>query len=182
MDRMSSSTQNSTPFSYESLPNEIHQMILSQIPEVNNAAGRPTLRSVSCVNQKFHTTAWPFLMECYLSTVESALPALSSARKLATLAQLKKWLTQHGDQMPTKAYMDAFKRTQKLTDGLNLAELVSLLRETAPALPTSSAASLSINGMIATQMSASSYHSASGRLAAQVQDFSNWLQSNFQRQ
>ncbi|SMP64682.1 hypothetical protein SAMN06295970_11067 [Noviherbaspirillum suwonense] len=32
MDRTSSSTQNTTPFSYESLPNEVHQMILSQIP------------------------------------------------------------------------------------------------------------------------------------------------------
>ena len=67
MDRTACSTQNTTPFSYESRPNEIHQMILSQIPEVNSPAARPTLRSVSCVNQQRHVIAMPFQMECYVS-------------------------------------------------------------------------------------------------------------------
>src|SRR5687767_8045541 len=100
MNATSSSTQNPAPFSYESLPNEIHQMILNQIPEVNSRSGGPTLRSVSCINQQLHEIAMPFLMECHVSMVENALPGLSSEKKVDTLNRLKKWLTLHHDRMP----------------------------------------------------------------------------------
>lgn len=164
MDRISSSIQNTTPFSYESMPNEIHQMILSQIPEVNSPAGRPTLRSVSCVNQQLHVIAMPFLMECYISMMEIALPAFSSEKKVNGLIQLKNWLATHAEHMPTNAYIDALKRTQKLTDGLNPAELQSLLSRIEPSFPTSCDTPFSVNDVIAMQMSFNSYRSAAQRI------------------
>ena len=172
MDRTSSSTQNTTPCSYEALPNEIHQMILSQIPEVNSPAGRPILRSVSCVNQQLHVIAMPFLMECHVSMMETAVPECSSEKKVNSLMQLKNWLAIHAEQMPSKAYIDALKRTQKLTDGLNPAELQSFLSRTEPFIPASLDAPSSVNGTIAMQMSLVSYCSASDQLSAHYRDFS----------
>jgi hypothetical protein len=176
MDRTASSTQTTTPFSYESLPNEIHQMILSQIPEVNSPAGRPTVRSVSCVNQQLHAIAMPFLMECYVSMMEIALPAFSSEKKVNTLIQLKNWLATHAEQMPTNAYIDALKRTQKLTDGLTPAELQLFLPKIEPSFSTSLDAPSSVNDMIAMQMSFNSYYSVSDQLTAHHRDFSNQLE------
>ncbi len=172
MDRTSSSTQNTTPFSYESLPNEVHQMILSQIPEVNGPAGRPTLHSVSCVNQQLHGIAIPFLMECYVSMMEVGFPAYSSEKKVNGLIQLKNWLAVHAEQMPSNAYMDAFERTQKLTDRLNPAELESFLSRSEHPFLTSCNTRSSVNGMIAMQMSFISCQSASDKLTARYNDFS----------
>ena len=177
MDATSSSTQNAVPFSYEAMPNEIHQTILSQIPEVNSRTAAPTLRSVSRINQQLHGIAMPFLMECYVSTVENALPGLSSEKKVETLTRLKNWLTLHHDPMPTNAYLAAFKRTQKLADGLNPAELELLVSEIERSLPTSGAASGSVNNIIAIQMSISSYSSASNKLATHYRNCANWLQT-----
>ena len=172
MDRTSSSTQNTTPFSYEAMPNEIHRMILGQLPEANSPASRPTLRSVSCVNQQLHLIAMPFLMECYVSMMEIALPALSSEKKVNSLIQLKNWLATHAEHMPTNAYRDALKRTHKLTDGFNLAELQSFLSGIVTSFPTISDAPASVNDMIAMQMSFISYRSASVRLTENYRDFS----------
>jgi hypothetical protein len=180
MDRTSSSTQNATPFSYASLPTEIHQMIVSQIPEMNSPAGRPTLRSVSCVNQQLHEIAMPFLTECYVSMVENTLPALSSDKKVNALTQLKNWVMLHADQMPTKAYVDALNRTQKLTDGLTVAELQLLLPEIEPSLSKFSDANLSVHDLIAMQMSVSSYSRGCNRLAADIRDSDNQLRNLFQ--
>jgi hypothetical protein len=172
MDRTSSSTQNTTPFSYESLPDKIHQMILSQIPEVNSPAGRPTLRSVSCVNQQLHAIAMPFLMECYVSITEVAFPASSSEKKVNNLIQLKNWLAVHADEMPTNAYIDATKRTQKLMDGLNLSELESFMSEIEHSMSTISDMPRSVNGMIDMQMSIASYQRGADKLATKYRDFS----------
>ena len=172
MDRTSSSTQSTTPFSYESLPNEVLQMILSQIPAVNSPAGRPTLRSVSCVNQQLHLIAMPFLMECHVSMMEVALPAFMSEKKVNGLIQLKKWLTTHAEHIPTNAYINALERTQKLVDGLNPVELQSLLSRIEPSFPTSCDAPFSVNDVIAMQMSITSYQSVSDRLTAKYRDFS----------
>ena len=177
MDAASSSTQNAVPFSYEAMPNEIHQMILSQIPEVNSPAGRPILRSVSCVNQQLHAIAMPFLMECHVSMVENALPGLSSEKKVDTLNRLKKWLTLHHDRMPTNAYIAALKRTQKLEDGLNPAELELLVSEIERSFSASSNTSLSVHDVIAMQMSLISYRSASEKLTTHYRSCANWLQT-----
>ena len=111
-------------------------------------------------------------MECYVSMMEVALPAFSSEKKVNSLIQLKNWLATHAEHMPTNAYIDTLTRTQKLTDGLDPAELQSLLSGIETSFPTSSNAPLSVNGMIAMQMSFNSYRSASDRLTAHYRDFS----------
>ena len=174
MDRTSSSssTQNTTPFSYESLPNEVHQMILSQIPEMNSPAGRPTLRSVSCVNQQLHAIAMPFLMECYVSMLEVAFPASSSEKKISDLIQLKNWLVTHADPMPFNAYIDATERTQKLIDGLNLTELETFMSRIEHSFLTIFDKPKSGKDLIAMQMSLASHQSAYAKLAAKYNDIS----------
>lgn len=172
MDRISSSTQSPTPFCYESLPNEVHQLILSQIPGANSPAGRPTLRSVSCVNQRLHGMAMPFLMECYVSMMEIAFPAISSEQKVTDLTQLKNWLAVHANQMPLNAFLAAMNRTQKLIDGLNLPELESFTSGVEHSFPTISSAPTSVEDMIAMQMSLASYQGGTDKLAAKYHNFS----------
>ena len=179
MDATSSSTHNAAPFTYEAMPNEIHRLILSQIPDVNRRMGAPTLRSVSCINQQLHEIAMPFLLECYVSTVENSLPGLSSEKKVETLTRLKNWLTLHHDQMPTKAYLAAFERTQKLADGFKPAELELLLSDLERSFSTSKDAAQSVNDVIAMQMSLSFYSRASEKLATHYRNCANWLQTHW---
>lgn len=115
MDHTSSSTQSATPFSYQALPNEIHHLILSEISDRNGPAGRPTLRSVSCVNQLLNSLAQRFLLERYVSAAE---------KEINRLLQLKCWWrSDHADLMPTTALLDADSRTGKLTGELIAEEL-----------------------------------------------------------
>jgi hypothetical protein len=104
--------------------------------------------------------------ECYVSTVEIAVPALSPEKKADTLVQLKNWLRIHADQMPLIAYMDAMNRTKKLTDGLGPAELGLLLLGSQPFFALSNDAPHSVEDLIAMQMRLASYKSAVDKLAA----------------
>ena len=158
MDRTSSSTQGVTPFSYETLPNEIHGLILNEIPDRNGPAGRPTLRSVSCVNQLLNRLARRFLLERYVSKAE---------KEMNRLLQLKGWWrSEHGDRTPTTALLDAFGRTGKSMDGLTVQELETYVAQSEAPLSTHDNKAILINEMIAAQMLMESDCNAISNLAA----------------
>ena len=175
MDRTSSSsssTQTATPFSYEAMPNEIHTMILDRVDGAKGGADRPTLRSVSCVDKRLHSLAMPFLMECYVSLMEIALPAFSSEKKVHKLLELKSWMSRHVDQMPTMACVDAFHRIEKLTNTLTAQELQLFVAQYNPSSPAPDNPPISVNQMIAMQMSISSACQAFSNLGAHYRQLS----------
>jgi len=67
--------------------------------------------------------AMPFLMECYVSIMEIAFPAISSEQKVTDLTQLKNWLAVHANQMPLNAFLAAMNPTQKLIEGFMFQQL-----------------------------------------------------------
>jgi hypothetical protein len=89
---------------------DVYGTVLQQVDPVD----KPTIYSLSRVNRQLHDLAMPFLMECYISTTESAFSAMSSEKRFATVMQMQNWLVDNADRLPLHKATNTWDRLHKL--------------------------------------------------------------------
>jgi hypothetical protein len=128
MDRIANTANNVTLTTTPSVPPETYDAVLHQLDPVN----KPTLYSLATVNHQLHDLAMPFLMECHISTAESAFPAMSEEKRLATVLQVQKWLVDNADYLPLSRANNTWDRLHTLAlAAVNHAELGLIQKITA---------------------------------------------------
>jgi hypothetical protein len=110
MDRTVNTANNIALITVPSLPMELYNSVLQQV----NSADKPILFSLSRVSRQLHELAMPFLMECYISTTESAFSAMQPVKRFATVMQMQKWLVDNADRLPLLKAMNTWDRLHKL--------------------------------------------------------------------
>lgn len=124
MKRTHFQNRDSAPPSFATLPVENRNEILRQI----NPVDKPTLYSVAQVSRTLHALVMPFLMECYLSTLERGHATLLPQKKIDTVLHLQGWLVETAEDMPSSDIVKAWQRLDAVVQsGLTLDHLQKLL-------------------------------------------------------